>query len=103
VSADGLIATGADGRPVLAVHVQPGASRQGVTGRHGDALKLRVAAPATSGRANRAAQDLLARTFGVPRAAVELVAGAGHRQKRFRFTTLTPGELARRLTAVLGE
>ena len=53
--------TAADGGVVLAVHVQPGAGRTEVVGRHGDALKLRVAAPPTGNRANDAVVELVAK------------------------------------------
>jgi uncharacterized protein len=70
---------------VLHVHVQPGAGRTAVVGRHGDALKVRVAAPPTGGRANEACVALLAETFGVPAASISLSSGASSRMKRFRL------------------
>jgi uncharacterized protein (TIGR00251 family) len=69
---------------VLAVHVQPRAGRSAVVGRHGDALKLRVAAPPVDDRANDAVAALLGELFDVPVGDVELVAGARSRVKRFR-------------------
>jgi uncharacterized protein YggU (UPF0235/DUF167 family) len=35
----------ADGSVTLSLHIQPGASRTEATGLHGEALKLRLAAP----------------------------------------------------------
>lgn len=46
-------------------------------------LRLYVRAPAVEGKANRAAVELLAEYFGVPKSAVRLVAGATSRYKRF--------------------
>lgn len=48
-------------------------------------LKLYVRAPAVEGRANRAAAELLAAHFGVPKSAVRLTAGATSRHKRFEI------------------
>jgi uncharacterized protein len=83
---------------VLRVHVQPGAGRTEVVGRHGDALKVKVAAPPEGGRANAAVSQLLAATLGVAPSAVSLVSGAANRSKRFR---IGPVDLAvvRRLIA----
>lgn len=38
---------------ILSVHVQPGASRAGIVGLHGDALKARVTEAPRDGLANR--------------------------------------------------
>ena len=73
----------ADDAVVIAVHAQPGAGRSEVVGRHGDALKVRVAVPPTQGRANEVIGALLAEILGVPAKAVSLSSGAKGREKRF--------------------
>jgi uncharacterized protein (TIGR00251 family) len=85
----------------LGVHVQPGAGRSAVVGRHGDALKVRVAAAPEGGRANEATSALLAETFGVKPSAVELVGGATSRSKRFRLSGVDAGEFRRQLERVV--
>jgi len=96
----GLVDAGKDGA-VLRVHVQPGASGEGIAGVHGNALKVRVRAPATSGRANEAVLTLLAKELGVPVAALTLTAGASSRDKRVRFGGLSAEELEKRLAGAL--
>lgn len=65
----------------LTLHVQPRASRTEVAGPHGDALKVRLAAPPVDGAANDALLRFLADTLGVPRATLTLVSGASSRRK----------------------
>ena len=86
---------------VLRVHVQPGAGRSAVVGRHGDALKVRVAAPPVEGRANEATRSLLAEALGVPEADVELTSGQSSRAKRFRLNGLDAEEADKRLRVAL--
>jgi uncharacterized protein len=97
-----LLDTDRDGNVVLSVHVQPRAKRPGVAGRHGDALKLRVGAPPTGGRANQAAIELLADVLGVPAATITLVSGASSRQKRFRLAGADAAAIADRLSVLVG-
>ena len=52
---------------ILDLHVQPGASRSEFAGRHGERIKLRLAAPAADGKANAALVEFLAGHYGVPR------------------------------------
>jgi uncharacterized protein len=86
---------------VLRVHVQPGAGRTAVVGRHGDALKVRVAAPPQGGRANDACVALLAETFGVPTGSVSLSGGASSRMKRFTLVGVDLDEFRSRLERVV--
>lgn len=73
-----------DDAVVVRLHVQPAAGRTALVGRHGPALRVRVAAPPVGGRANDACAKLLAGTFGIKRGDVELVSGASSRAKRFK-------------------
>ena len=86
---------------VLRVHVQPGALSEGLAGVHGTAVKLRVRAPAVSGKANEALLRLLARELGVPAADVALVGGTTSHDKRVRFDGLSAADLCRRLASAL--
>jgi len=61
--------------------VQPRASRDEVSGVHGDALKIRLAAPPVDGAANDALVNFLAAVFAVPRRAVRILAGESSRSK----------------------
>jgi uncharacterized protein (TIGR00251 family) len=81
----------------LRLHVQPRASRTELAGRHGDALKLRVAAPPVDGAANEAIVCFLAERLQVPRSAVRLEAGAGSRAKVIAVAGITPEAAGRRL------
>jgi uncharacterized protein (TIGR00251 family) len=90
-----------DGSVVLALHVQPGAARAGVLGRHGSALKVRVAEPAEGGRANAAVERLLADSLGVRRSDVSVVSGATSRRKRVHVAGVDPATVARWLRTYL--
>lgn len=75
-----------DGTLVLTLHAQPGASRTEAAGPHGDALKVRLAAPAVEGRANAALIRYLADAFGVPARDVTIERGATSRRKVVRIS-----------------
>lgn len=56
-----------------------------MAGLHGDALKIRVAAPALDGRANEALVEFLAERLGIPKRDIRLVSGERSRKKRFEI------------------
>jgi uncharacterized protein (TIGR00251 family) len=83
-----------DGTVLLSVHVQPAARRPGVVGRHGDAVKLRVAAPAEGGRANQAVCDLVASSLGAHPRDITIVSGTTSRQKRLALHNIPPARVS---------
>ncbi len=87
----------------LQLRVSPGARRAYVVGRHGDAWKVRVAAPPEGGRANEAVVRLVAATLSLPRDAVTLVSGHGARDKIIQLAGLDRTEIERRLASAAGE
>lgn len=66
----------------LTLHVQPGAKQTVIAGLHGDALKIRLAAPPVDGKANEALLSFIAEIFKVPLSNVTLKQGAQSRHKR---------------------
>ena len=80
-------------RHVLELHVQPGAKRTGVAGMHGERIKIRLAAPATEGRANEALIEFLAEQFGVAKRDVRILSGMKSRDKRVAIEGDAKGEL----------
>jgi hypothetical protein len=86
---------------VLRAHVEPGAAREGLAGVHGRSLKVRVRAPAVSGKANEAVLRLLAQELGVAACGLMLTSGVTSREKRVRFDSLSPAELCERLASAL--
>lgn len=86
-----------DGALLIAIHVQPGASRTEWAGTHGDALKIRLKAPPVDGKANEALLGFIAETAGVARRAVELVGGQTSRRKRVAIAGVTADLLLERV------
>jgi len=80
---------------ILKLHVQPGAKKTEVAGLHGDALKIRLAAPPVEGKANLMLTKFLAEHFVVPLNHVTLVSGEHSRHKLvcIRQTERDPGSL----------
>ena len=81
---------GPRGGLLLAVRLQPGASRRELCGIERDAegvvrLRARVSEPPENGRANAALAVLVARTLGLPKSAVAVVAGQTSRNKTLRI------------------
>ena len=83
------------GTLILSIHAQPGAPRTECAGLHGDALKVRLAAPALEDRANEELIAFIARRLGASRRDVTLVAGGKSRRKRVavRGASADPGRL----------
>ena len=71
----------ADGRITLTLHIQPGAKKTEFAGLHGDALKIRLAAPPVDGKANEALVKFVAEVLGLPKSAVNLKSGQTSRRK----------------------
>jgi uncharacterized protein (TIGR00251 family) len=63
------------------LRVVPNARKSEVVGVHGDAIKVKIAAPALDGRANEALLEFLAAKLGVAQRAVALVSGEKSRDK----------------------
>jgi len=72
----------ADGVLSISVHAQPGAKRTGVAGLHGEALRIRIAAPALEDRANEALIEFVAARLGIAKRDVTIAGGGKSREKR---------------------
>jgi uncharacterized protein (TIGR00251 family) len=96
MSATKIVRSHPDGA-MLTAWVTPASRRNEIAGYYGDALRIRVTAPAERGRANTAVIELLEKSLGCR---VRLVGGAGSRRKRLVARGLTPAELIDRLDQV---
>jgi hypothetical protein len=73
---------------VIEVWAVAGARQAGIFGEHGGAVRVKVAAPAEAGKANRAIARILCEVTGA--ASAELERGARHRRKRFVLIGVDP-------------
>ncbi len=70
---------------ILTLHIQPGAKKTEVVGLHGEALKIRLAAPPVDGKANAALLAFLATKLSRRGTALSLLSGDTSRAKRVRI------------------
>ena len=81
----------------LSIKVVPGASRDRVVGRYGDAIKVQVSAPPEGGKANQAVVELIAATLGLRGNQVQIAKGHTQSRKIVHIDGLAQAEVDRRL------
>jgi hypothetical protein len=86
---------------VFTVRVIPRSPKSAITGRRGDAILIRLAAPPVEGAANEALIEFLAKTFQRPRRDVCIVSGQKSRDKRVSIEGISDTDLSARLSAIL--
>ena len=78
---------------IVAVRVQPRASRDEIAGEMEGALKVRLQAPAVENRANEALREFLAALLKTPKSAVRILSGERSRTKRLEITGVTKAQV----------
>lgn len=74
------------GEVMLAVHVQPKASRNSVSGIHDNCLKIAVTSPPVDGKANKAIIQFLSKLLKIPKKDILLKSGQSSRRKLFHIS-----------------
>lgn len=85
----------------FAVKAVPGASRDRIVGPIGEALKVQIAAPPESGKANARLCEVLARALLVPLRAVQVARGHGSSRKVVAVQGLSAEVVLDRLAAAV--
>jgi uncharacterized protein (TIGR00251 family) len=83
----------------VALHIVPRARATAVAGSHGDAVKIRVAAPPVDGAANAELVRFLAARLNVAAARVTIVGGTSGRRKTVAVEGMGADEIERALLA----
>lgn len=73
----------------ITLHVQPRAKKTEITGTHGEALKIKVAAPPVDGAANEELIKFFAKFFEIPKSSVQIKAGDLSRHKILEIAGMT--------------
>ncbi|MCP9447227.1 MAG: DUF167 family protein [Nitrospira sp.] len=97
------VASESKDRVTLRVYLQPKADRTECVGLHGDAVKIRVAAPPVDGLANAELIRFLAERCDIPRSRVSIQSGTTSRQKRVALAGVSAEWVLARLASPQGK
>jgi uncharacterized protein (TIGR00251 family) len=81
----------------IRVHIIPKAKIDTVVGEHGDAIKIKLRAPAVEGKANTALRKFLAEELNIPQRAIVLERGERSRDKVIRIDGMSEEDIRRGL------
>jgi uncharacterized protein (TIGR00251 family) len=82
---------------IIKVYLQPKSSKNEIAGAYRDGIKIRVTAPPSEGKANKALIKLLAKELRVPESNIGILKGHHSREKILRISEITEQELLERL------
>lgn len=76
-------------KTVIAVHVQPNARKNEITGYAADVLRIKIAAPPVKGKANAELIDFLSQALSIRRGDIAIARGKTSRDKLVEINGLT--------------
>ena len=82
---------------LIRIHVVPNAKIDKVVGEHGDAIKIKLRAPAVEGKANVALISFLVEHLKIPTRTILIVSGQKSRDKLIRIHGFAYEEVRSRL------
>ena len=82
---------------ILPFHIVPNSKQNKVVGQHGEAIKIKLRAPALEGKANAALRALLAEELKIPKRNIVLERGQQSRDKLIRIEGLSEEDVQCRL------
>ena len=85
----------------LVIKVIPGASRDRIAGRLGDAIKVQVSAAPERGKANDAVINLMAGLLGLKSSAIQIVQGHTRPRKVLQINGIDQQTLEKRISELL--
>jgi len=84
----------------LEVSIQAGASQNKVINYENNVLKLKIAAPAMEGKANRKIIEFLSSMLGVKKTSIIVKSGKTSKHKILEINGISPDEIKQRLNAI---
>jgi len=88
-----------EAKALLRLRIVPNARRSEVVGEYGEAIKVKVQAPAVEGKANEALRSFLAEALQIPARDIELISGGKSRDKMVAIMGLELATVRARLLA----
>jgi len=86
---------------ILPFHIVPNSEQNKVVGQHGEAIKIKLRAPALEGKANAALRALLAEELKIPKRNIVLERGQQSRDKLIRIEGLSKEDVQCRLGTLI--
>jgi uncharacterized protein (TIGR00251 family) len=72
----------------IQVQIQPGSSKDQITGLHNGRLKIKISAPPVGGKANQNLIEFIAKALGVSKSKIEIVKGRTSKLKTLKISAI---------------
>lgn len=82
---------------IFTAKIIPGSSKTTLAGILGEMLKIKIAAPAEKGKANKAVIDFLSEKIGVKKNNIAIISGLSSPVKQIRISGVSADELSSKL------
>jgi uncharacterized protein (TIGR00251 family) len=87
-----------EGGILISIRVQPGASRDSITGIREGSLAIKLCSPPVDGRANDALIKFISRKVGVPPSSIQIIQGIKNRKKVLSVPGVSADEIENALS-----
>jgi len=78
----------------IKIKVIPRSSLNQITGKEGDAFKIKLTSPPVAGKANKVLIEILSKKLGISKGSIEIISGRTSRRKTLRVHGLSPEDIS---------